>query len=169
MFFLRGHWNLYYSPVQRGISIFPSRAPIMRYIFSLSLFAVLLTLLIGCGGRGLELAPVRGRVSINNMPITEGKVTFTPELGPAAVGELDAKGEFELMTGNEMGAVVGNHKITITPAIGGVVLEPGKIPTAGSDMQLRIPQQYQAIGTTPLAKTVTPDQIKNDFLLKLAP
>ncbi|HVJ68966.1 MAG TPA: hypothetical protein VM510_13340 [Caulifigura sp.] len=72
-------------------------------------------LLTGCGGSGLKLYPVKGKVSYNGKPLTTGSVMFTPKAkGPAAYGAIGADGTYKLMTGEEEGAVAGPHTVMIS-------------------------------------------------------
>ncbi len=94
----------------------------MKQVFRVSqLFMVLAVLaLLGCGGgQSYELAPVKGKVVCQDKPVPGGLVTLVP-LGeekatempaPPAVGRVDENGNFELMTGGELGAAIGKHRV----------------------------------------------------------
>jgi hypothetical protein len=96
---------------------------------------------LGCGGgSGLEIAPVKGKVTHNGQAVTGGSLVFTPtktagtsaKPGKPAEGLVDANGEFSLSThGNKDGAVVGTHRVSYSPPApqipeGG--LKPGQMP-----------------------------------------
>lgn len=85
---------------------------------------VVLLILGGCGRASYmkDVAPVTGFVTLDGQPVTEGYVTFTPQVsegsdpldsGKAASGTIGSDGKFVLTTySNEDGAVVGHHKVT---------------------------------------------------------
>lgn len=83
-----------------------------------------LTLVAGCSLQD-GVVPVSGRVSLNGQPLAGATVTFQPIRGeggvPAvggSVGRTDDQGRFELRLAarDEMGAAVGQHRVTITTA-----------------------------------------------------
>lgn len=75
----------------------------------------------GCNHSTLELAPVHGKVTIDNKPLFQGKVMFAPVAkgsdvnpGKPAWGNIQPDGTFQLTTNkNNDGAVVGEHWVTI--------------------------------------------------------
>jgi len=86
-------------------------------IVAVGLLAVFLT---GCGGSQYELANVSGMVTIDGRPFAQGKVMFAPvaagansEPGQPAFGKLQPDGTFVLQTGDDDGAVVGEHWATV--------------------------------------------------------
>ena len=69
----------------------------------------------GCGPGGPELGTVTGKVTLDGKPVTNGLVTFTPEAkGGASIGKTDANGQYELLYLDRKGALLGQHKITVT-------------------------------------------------------
>ncbi len=69
----------------------------------------------GCGDGGPKLAPASGIVKIDGEPKAKLLVTFVPTSGgPGAVGQTNEKGEFTLNTNGKSGAVLGEHKVSIT-------------------------------------------------------
>jgi hypothetical protein len=86
---------------------------IVRTLLALSLA---LAILAGCSkSGGLKTAPVAGKVTFKGKPVPNGTVMFVPGEGPAATGEIDKDGNYRLSTyGNGDGAVLGNHKVSIT-------------------------------------------------------
>src|SRR5690606_7706035 len=54
----------------------------------------------GCGGDGdsISLSTVNGIITYQQKPLAGAQVLFTPEVGPAAIGETDEQGEFTLKT-----------------------------------------------------------------------
>jgi len=76
--------------------------------------------LAGCGSsNGLNLAPVRGKVTYKGQPIKNGTVMFEPDeskgtTGPQAIGTITGDGTFILSSEQPGdGAVVGMHKVGI--------------------------------------------------------
>jgi hypothetical protein len=117
----------------------------MRFVAGCLLLGV-----VGCGGR--NIAPVSGKVTLDDKPLANATVIFQPDAdvkipGPGSVGKTDAQGQFslQLMTGNTVGAVIGKHKVSITAYDGG-----GDVPSSGSDMMFQkalVPSKYNAEST----------------------
>jgi hypothetical protein len=81
----------------------------------------LLVLLGGCGRGQPLLAPVSGRVYYRGQPLPGGTLVFTPDperggSGPLACAEIGPDGRYSLVTGQQPGAVLGWHRITVAPA-----------------------------------------------------
>jgi hypothetical protein len=82
---------------------------------------LLLGLLLGSSGcdPGLEpLAPVKGRVFYQGVPLHTGTIVFTPDAarggsGPMSQAEIRSDGTFVLQAADKPGAVVGWHRVTI--------------------------------------------------------
>lgn len=77
---------------------------------------MLVPLLGGCGMGGPELAPVRGRVTLDGRPLELADVVFQPEaaLSPS-YGRTDAEGRYELGYKRGVGgAIVGEHTVAIS-------------------------------------------------------
>ena len=80
---------------------------------------LLLLLPLGCG-KHYQLAPVSGRVTMDNRPLAQAEVRFYPIGGldfPYSVGVTDDQGNYTLHLGidnNTEGAVVGEHRVTIS-------------------------------------------------------
>jgi hypothetical protein len=84
-------------------------------------------LLIGCAvlfalGCGKKFAPVSGTVTMDNKALAGATVTFTPiaakgstEAGHSSLAKTNAEGKFTLQSTNgQTGALVGNHKVSIS-------------------------------------------------------
>lgn len=83
------------------------------------IFLSIIGALIGCGDKGLHLAPVEGTVILDGKPVAEAGIMFTPvgeNAGPYASGTTNEEGVFTLRTMNEEGALVGEHRVTISKA-----------------------------------------------------
>jgi hypothetical protein len=104
------------------------------------------SLLAGCQKKGqLEVALVTGLVTFDGKPLGQGTVIFTPTKGRGARGEISSDGSFTLSTyGEEDGATVGGHQVSIIALEGEVAFE--------SDQQQRwlIPSHYGAPSTSGL-------------------
>lgn len=100
-----------------------------------------LAALSGCGSDLPPLGEVEGTVTLDGQPLPDAMVFFTPEGGGrSSTGFTDASGRYTLsFTGNEPGAVVGNHKVRITTGTPPELDDSGK-EIAGKPE--RVPEQY---------------------------
>src|SRR5689334_3036994 len=76
---------------------------------------MLLILLSGCGQSGPDVAPVKGRITLDSQPLANVGVQFQPEGGmrPSS-GGTDDNGEYELFyKRGVMGARIGPNKVRI--------------------------------------------------------
>src|SRR5262249_39814113 len=79
-------------------------------------------LLIGCSQEPYRVAPVSGRVTLNNKPLANAHVHFAPmgardrDPGPTSQGKTDENGYFTLRVDypTQPGAVVGRCRVYIT-------------------------------------------------------
>ena len=100
-------------------------------------------ILAGCGRNdGLITAPVMGKVTYRGKPLPNGTVMFVPGEGPAATGEISRDGSYRLSTGSLDGAVLGNHKVSITALAVPVSATTTK---AGSATRPKAPSTCRAI------------------------
>jgi hypothetical protein len=83
------------------------------------LVAALVLFAVGCGSG--NIAPVSGRIMLDNKPLANATVLFQPLSsenfpGPSSAGKTNEQGEFtlQLATSNVRGARVGKHKVVIT-------------------------------------------------------
>src|SRR5437588_677717 len=80
---------------------------------------LVLVLPLGCG-KNYQLAPVSGRVTLDNRPLAHAEVRFSPTGGPNlpySVDVTDDQGHYELhlgIDGETPGAVIGEHRVTIS-------------------------------------------------------
>jgi hypothetical protein len=65
--------------------------------------------------------PVKGKVTVDNKPLTSGQVSFFPEtpdekskFAPPS-GQIDSSGNYELFTEGKAGAPAGKYKVMVTP------------------------------------------------------
>jgi len=107
-------------------------------------------LLIASAGCGRDnIAPVSGRITLDDKPLAHASVIFQPTSrdknpGPGSPSKTDAQGQFVLqtITSKVKGAMVGKHKVSITAYEGG-----NEIPSSGSDAVFRkalVPLKYNA-------------------------
>lgn len=129
-----------------------------KKLSSLPRFSLLVLLVgaIGCGSGGeFGVASAGGTVTLNDKPVPDLVVTFTPQAaagnanpGKSATGRTDAQGKFTLSTYSMGdGAIVGTHKVTVN-LDGPNPKPPGKLP---KDFALEVKSG------------------KNDFEVKLTP
>jgi hypothetical protein len=139
---------------------------------------LVLVTMVGCGGDGLNLAPVEGTVLLNDQPVADAGVMFYPvesDQGPPASGSTNKEGRFKLMTNNREGAPVGNHRVSIAKADPfGEEIPPEQLEMA--DVARRrglkafktkhfIPERYADVDTSGLTATVEDDDNVVDFKL----
>jgi hypothetical protein len=120
-----------------------------------SIAVSLLLIIAGCARKGgMETAPVSGKVTYRGKALPTGTVMFVPTEGPAATGEIGKDGTYKLTTYREGdGAVIGEHKVTIT-ALQGM---EGALPEvrSGTPGPL-VPAKYLSAETSGLIAEVKP-------------
>lgn len=89
----------------------------MKCLSRCSLRVVILcfgAVLVGCSSG--DLGRVSGKVTLDDQPLADAEITFTPiEGGRPSIATTDSSGAYELLyTKDQKGAVVGPHTITIT-------------------------------------------------------
>lgn len=80
---------------------------------ALALVMAMIFWLQGCGSAGPERFAVKGTVTLDGEPVSEGSISFIPsgpEGGPTT-GSLIENGKFSIPA--EKGAVLGDHKVEI--------------------------------------------------------
>lgn len=140
----------------------------------------------GCGGEGLELVPVTGKVTFNGEPVDKAEIAFirdstvTPSKGPApaAITTTGPDGSFKLFTRDREGAVPGKYKVTVQKTSRVDMDFPDPLPPEYTDQvdYMRknnmtpyplLPKEYSDISFTPLSYEVTDDPDKNTFEIAL--
>ncbi len=123
--------------------------------------------LSGCGQKGdFPTAPVRGKVTYKGQPVPRGTITFQPDAGPPATGEIQADGSYRLGTfGAGDGAILGHHRVMIIANTADPTKIPGSSPGYVAPKDL-VPKSYGQIDTSGLAVEVTKDKTTYDFDLK---
>jgi hypothetical protein len=117
-------------------------------------------LLAGCGP---GLAPVRGKVTYKDRPVTTGDILFVPDAtGPTAMGKIDSQGSYELSTDGRRGAAPGSYKVMI------VSMEDlaGKLPEERNPLpRLLLPEKYADLQKSGLKAEVKPGDNEINFPL----
>lgn len=121
----------------------------------------------GCGRpSSIALAPCGGIVTLDGKPVEGWYVSFHPDpeqatRGPASMGLTDANGVFRMLaTGRRDGAVVGQHRVFLSPPGGDLPLV--EVSTAA----VRVPARFQRPETSGLVAKVEPDRT-NRFTFEL--
>jgi hypothetical protein len=119
----------------------------------------------GCrNANELDTAPVSGRVLLNGKPLSTGTVTFVPNRGRVAKGDIQSDGTFELSTyRSHDGAIVGSHKAAV------LVLRPNIDPAVGPEHDkpiMMIPPRYATAEESGLKYEVKSGH-DNNFTLEL--
>ncbi|WP_339743638.1 carboxypeptidase-like regulatory domain-containing protein [uncultured Rubinisphaera sp.] len=103
-----------------------------------------------------ELGTVSGIVTLDEQPLPNVLVSFTPETGPASYATTGEDGRYELIyLDNHKGAVIGKHTVTITT--------PTDAPT-GPEYKDPIPEKYNS-NTTLTVEVSEGDNPYTDFAL----
>jgi hypothetical protein len=90
---------------------------------------ILFLIAAGCGKSGLEVAPVKGRVTLDGRPLSTVDIVFQPEDGKRpATSRTNEEGNYELMyKRGQNGAPVGQHTVRIG-FTSGIVAKPPNVP-----------------------------------------
>ncbi|QDS96389.1 hypothetical protein FF011L_51990 [Roseimaritima multifibrata] len=144
---------------------FYKTATAARY-FTLSLSAALMLTAVGCGPPANEFptAPTKGIVTYKGAPVPTGTVMLTPVgNGPPATGNLAEDGTFVLKSyGEDDGAVIGEHGVTITA----LEMGSGLPEDIASEPKQLIPQQYGNANKSGLTATITEGDNMLEFHLE---
>src|SRR5207245_8702286 len=92
-------------------------------------FGMLFLLAAGCGKSGPELAPVKGRVTLDGRPLEMVDIVFQPANGkPPSTSRTDEDGHYEMLYKRGFtGARIGEHTVRIE-FTSGIVAKPPNIP-----------------------------------------
>jgi hypothetical protein len=130
------------------------------------LLFVMFAALPGCGTKGPELAPVKGKVTLDGRPMTHGHVGTIPPVGRGAHGDIQSDGTFELHTyAKGDGARVGAHKV-------GVAAYDASAPRGPESEygKLLVPKHYTNPESSGLTIDVSADGLENvELKLSTAP
>jgi hypothetical protein len=109
--------------------------------------------------------PVEGKVTYEGKPLPKGTVTFQPDGGRPAVGEIQPDGTYRLSTfGDKDGAIAGTHKVMIISNTG----DSSKMPSTPGYVTPKdlIPKKFGDLRTSGLEVSVSKDKKSYDFDLK---
>jgi hypothetical protein len=88
----------------------------IRLFTALAACALVGVACLGCS-KGPELGSVSGVVTMDGQPLPNAVVTFVPVAGGrAAAGQTDANGQYTLVFVGTTGALVGQHRVSVTTA-----------------------------------------------------
>ncbi|MBI1344952.1 hypothetical protein GC163_01540 [bacterium] len=139
-----------------------------------ALFLLLTSLTIGCGSsapKGPELAPAKGKVTLNGNSLSGAKIFFHPQ-DPKQVDGVavaDEAGAFEIFSLGQSGAVPGKYKVTVqyfTKPDGSPFQLSAADADAGMDMdqfiamgqvKVGVPKKYTSLEFTDLTVEVPAD------------
>lgn len=109
-------------------------------------------LLISAGcGTDYKVAPVSGRVILDNQPLAGASVNFAPmdgskenNVGAGSYGKTDAEGRYtlKLIENDKAGAAVGRHKVSIS------LVDQGDPSTEGTIVVDKVPDRYRGSETS---------------------
>jgi len=126
------------------------------------LFTVLVIAYSGCHSKTPEVAPVKGKVLLDDQPLKTGRVLTTPAAGRGSNGLIEPDGSFQLSTyGDRDGARIGIHKVAI------VAYEGGGTGPEDDPGKLLVPRQYTSPESSGLTIEVTEDG-PNEPVLELS-
>ena len=133
--------------------IWDVRVTMIQYRNFLLGFSVLLLCFCGCPASNGNLGTVEGVVTLNSAPVEGATVRFYPTNGErGSSGKTDKDGHYELRyTRSEMGAYIGEHKVTVSTEViaDGYGTDDG--PEAHAET---IPKKYSDQKTTELTAAV---------------
>ncbi len=133
---------------------------------------VVMMSLPGCGEPELPLAAVEGIVTLDNKPLANVEVQFSPDPdqkceGPRSTGVTDENGHFKLQCDDQReGAVLGKHRVTVRDlkSYGASIVRVDKHSADyGSAAEpprprARFPDQFADLSRSPLRAEVGPEQ-----------
>jgi len=132
------------------------------------LFASLIAACGGCGA-ATSLPPlglVSGRVVLDEQPVADATVIFFPTTGRRSAARTASDGTYQLQfVGKTMGAVVGNHRVSIVKLVPDPAYQPTGRPDQPPPQQVNLlPSKYAGSGSI-LDATVTAGRNTCDFQL----
>jgi hypothetical protein len=119
-------------------------------------FALLGSVLLGCGGSGETLHSVSGKVTFQGTPVVAGAIRFSnPQTGIDMTADLHPDGTYQVVMARGAGLPEGLYQVAVLPSYVdlpiGPVLQPGKAPEHPD-----IPPKYRQPATSNLTLTVKP-------------
>lgn len=134
----------------------------MKSVFPIALALTLLSLVTGCGK---SLSEVSGTVTLDDKPLEDAFVEFSPTSGRPSVGRTDEDGHYQLeYSTSKSGVEAGDHTVRIgTYQEASIDMKTGE-PTA--KVEEIVPEKYNR--ETTLTAHVKPGKNDIDFKLDLA-
>jgi hypothetical protein len=124
---------------------------------------ILFLLIAGCNNSGLDLVDARGVVKYDGQPLPGAGVVFIPASGLPAMDITDDNGEFSLATANQVGALVGEYRVTVSKTK--TIEIPQKYGFPEYKTEYLIPQKYSKAATSGLTATIADDDNYLEFNL----
>ena len=116
----------------------------------------------GCPSGSKDVGLVEGVVTLDGKPVDRATIRFFPPTGRPSIGFTDDKGHYALVyTRKQKGALIGNHKVTISTELEADYLDP-----SGQARKESMPPKYRDSRETELAATVEGGQNEIDFELQ---
>ncbi|APZ93072.1 carboxypeptidase-like regulatory domain-containing protein [Fuerstiella marisgermanici] len=113
-----------------------------------------LSIFVGCGDSGPEIATVTGTITMDDAPLPNASIIFQPERGRPAGARSDENGEYELnFSGGRMGAQPGTYIVAIRTAREGSIEDDGSRSPGKPET---VPAQYNV--SSELRYTVEADK-----------
>lgn len=147
----------------------------MRTRFAFALGTIVLCL--GCSKGGPDLVAVKGKVLYQGKPVPRATVFFLSSKGGVATGTADEQGQFSLATAGRAGAVVGEHRVTVTalegqqsstaPEVGSAEYMARMKSASSKPPKSLIPEKFGKPESSGLKQNVDADASKNDLIVDL--
>ena len=118
-----------------------------------------LLLCAGCGSseKPLDLAEVKGTVTLDGQPLAKARVSFNPEKGPSSGAVTDDAGNYVLRNKiGKPGAMIGNHRVEISTDLDGT----------NQPKNEKVPPQYNRATTLKATVAKDPNTINFDLTSK---
>lgn len=131
-----------------------------RAVRTASLFclAFLIAATLGCG---THESSVTGTVTLDDVPLSRGTVTFHPKAGGAAAyARIDAEGHYTIKTGDQEGLKPGEYVVTV------VATTPPPPENPSGFGKLLTPERYGTVEKSGLEYTVSTGHNRIDLRLK---
>ncbi|WP_422925244.1 hypothetical protein [Singulisphaera sp. PoT] len=108
---------------------------------------------------------VKGKVSYQGRPLTRGTITFRPDDGRPALGDIQPDGSYTLSTfEKDDGAIIGHHRVSVSSSDEDPTVMPGS-PNYRPAREL-IPKKYTTFESSGLDATVGEQPRPQNFDLK---
>jgi hypothetical protein len=103
-----------------------------------------LVLAAGCGPKDLPRGPVRGRVTLNNQPVSGATIVFESKaLGVAQTATLDGDGRYDFASYGASGLPAGSYKVSVSA---GRFMQPGEeIPLVAPKGKAAAPEPKKTV------------------------